>query len=270
MNRVVDGISYDLEVYGEGIPLLLLHGFTGDKSTWYPFISNWEKGNQLILLDIIGHGKTDCPNETKVYDIHNVARHIAEILEQLHINKVNLLGYSMGGRLALAFSILYPHKVNKLILESASPGLEGELERKERRIQDNLLGDYIKKEGIKKFVEKWENIPLFASQKCLPIEQQDNIRKKRLLNSVIGLVNSLKGMGTGAQPSWWDQLLSLPEYVLVITGELDEKFCQIASRMTKKNNYIQWISIENSGHAIHVEKPEIFDTIVREFLSDGG
>ena len=107
-----------------------------------------------------------------------------QILELLKIEKTDILGYSMGGRLALTFAIQYPLRVRKLILESASPGLITEEERANRRMQDRKLCDLIKKNGIEQFVEYWENIPLFSSQRSLPIHKQEEIREQRLQNSV--------------------------------------------------------------------------------------
>ena len=98
------------------------------------------------------------------------------------IDKADILGYSMGGRLALSFAVLYPEFVRKLILESTSPGLESETERKNRRSQDEKLGKFILEQGIEKFVDYWENIPLFATQKGLPQAVQSAIREQRLTN----------------------------------------------------------------------------------------
>ncbi|GKU84791.1 2-succinyl-6-hydroxy-2,4-cyclohexadiene-1-carboxylate synthase [Niallia sp. NCCP-28] len=268
MNIVVDDVAYHVEIYGQGEPFVLLHGFTGDCSTWYPFIPVWKKTCRLILIDIIGHGKTDSSMDICKYNILTVASHIKEILMELNVNAAHVLGYSMGGRLALTFAIKYPDFVRKLVLESASPGLAAEAERKERRIQDEKLGKSIVEEGVEKFIDKWENIPLFESQQHLPSFIKDNIKKQRLQNNALGLQLSLLGMGTGQQPSWWDDLHKLTRETLLITGESDTKFCGIAKQIKEYNHQIQWRKIKEAGHAIHVEKSEIFGTIVKEFLSN--
>lgn len=260
-------LSYHVNTYGKGEALLLLHGFTGDNSTWDPFISSWKERYQVITVDIIGHGKTDCPNEIEQYSIFAVVEQLREIIEKLGLIKVNLLGYSMGGRLALAYYFKYPQTVNKLILESTSPGLRTEHERTERRIQDEKLGDSIIEYGIESFTNKWENIPLFQSQQALTDSVKQKIRNQRLANNPVGLANSLKGMGTGAQPSYWTEVPKLTN-TLLITGDLDQKFVRIANEMTEINEILAHISVNNAGHAIHVEKPEIFDTIVMEFLEN--
>ncbi len=269
MNFDINGIRYHVDVWGDGFPLLLLHGFTGNGEGWQEFMPYWKVHSKAIAPDIIGHGKTDSPLEITSYRIEMVAQDLNAILEEMQIDKIDILGYSMGGRLALTFAVKYPEKVRRLILESSSPGLETADERKARQMQDEKLALRIKEQGIQSFVEYWENIPLFHSQKQLPESVRSSIRKQRLGNSKTGLMNSLYGMGTGVQPSWWEALNDVQIPTLLITGSIDEKFCKIAEKMTKVLKNSQWVSISDCGHAIHVEKPEIFGTIVSEFLTKG-
>jgi 2-succinyl-6-hydroxy-2,4-cyclohexadiene-1-carboxylate synthase len=266
MESVIEGAHYHIETCGEGDPLLLLHGFTGDSSTWLPFCEKWGKHSRLIIPDLIGHGKTDAPQNADRYQIEAGAKDLLYILEKLDCKKVDVLGYSMGGRLALTFAILYPEKVNRLILESSSPGLLTETERLERRMKDGELADFIIEKGMENFVDYWENIPLFSTMRNLPQKIKDKVRQQRLLHSPQGLANSLVGMGTGAQPSWWGKLEQVDLQVLLLTGEKDEKFCRIAEKMQKLLKNSNWMVIENSGHALHVEVKEKFGTIVSEFL----
>ncbi len=270
MKYVINGVQYHVDTWGTGFPLLLLHGFTGNSEGWKEFAPFWKDHSKTIALDIIGHGKSGSPPDIGHYQIEESAAVINSLLEKMEIGKIDVLGYSMGGRLALTFAVKYPEKVRTLILESASPGLRTEKERHERRIQDKKLSKRIRQEGIKNFIDYWENIPLFQSQKSLPEKIRARIRSQRLANSIDGLANSLNGMGTGAQPSWWDGLAHLEMPVLLITGELDQKFCRIAEEMSKILPNVHWKTAEGAGHAIHVEKPELFGTIVSGFLSHTG
>ena len=262
----VDRLRYHVEICGEGFPLLLLHGFTGEASTWTSFCSIWGNQAKLIIPDIIGHGKTDSPEEINRYKIESAARDLLTILDILGVDQVDLLGYSMGGRLALTFALLFPERVRKLVLESASPGLETDKERKLRRMKDGDLANFIMDRGIETFVDYWEAIPLFSTMNRLPNAKKEAIRLQRLANSIIGLANSLKGMGTGSQPSWWDKLEQVTCEVLLLTGEVDDKFCRIAKKMLKGLKNGTWIVIKNSGHAVHLEETEKFGTIISDFL----
>jgi len=265
---VVDGIRYHLEVFGDGFPLVLLHGFTGDSSTWISFFDKWGTHSRLIVPDIIGHGITESPEGLEPYQIESMASSLNDILDELGVDEVDLLGYSMGGRLALTFAVLFPNRVRKLILESSSPGLKSENERELRRMNDAKLAKFIIDKGLNTFVDYWENISLFQSMKGLPASVQSKVRDQRLKNSPQGLANSLLGMGTGSQPSWWKKLDQLSCDILLLTGGEDLKFCQIAKDMLTKLKNAKWMVVENSGHAIHVEEPEKFGTIVSDFLSN--
>ena len=264
----VAGIRFHLDVSGEGFPLVLLHGFTGDSSTWASFFDKWGSHSRLIVPDIIGHGKTESPEDLNHYQIESMAHSLNTILEKTGVHQIDLLGYSMGGRLALTFAVMFPNRVRKLILESASPGLETESEREIRRMNDAKLAKFIVEEGLNSFVNYWEDISLFKTMKRLPASVQNNIREQRLRNSPQGLANSLLGMGTGSQPSWWKELGGLNCEVLLLTGEEDIKFGRIAESMAAKIMDVKWMVVQNSGHAIHVEESEKFGTIVSDFLSN--
>ncbi|MDQ0231105.1 2-succinyl-6-hydroxy-2,4-cyclohexadiene-1-carboxylate synthase [Metabacillus malikii] len=247
--------------------LLLLHGFTGRNQNFFPLVEELSH-IRVIALDMLGHGKSDSPAEPSRYEMEEIVQDIIEILNVLKIDKANVLGYSMGGRVALSLAVLHPNRVAKLILESSSPGLETAEARDARKAADVRLAKEILNDGIQAFVAKWENISLFSSQKRLSEEKRNQIRQQRLGNNPVGLANSLIGMGTGAQPSWWAALSELHMPVLLVCGELDEKFCEIAKRMENSLPNAKMIEIKNAGHAIHVEQPRIFGKIVNEFLNE--
>ncbi|MBM7570908.1 2-succinyl-6-hydroxy-2,4-cyclohexadiene-1-carboxylate synthase [Aquibacillus albus] len=262
----ISGIRYWVEQHGEGPPIVLFHGFTGSSRTWDRFIDNWKQSFRLITVDMPGHGKTETniPMGMEVF-----CEHINLLLDKLSIKQAAFLGYSMGGRATLSFAMLYPEAVKALVLESASPGLLDESERMLRRDKDERLAEKIEEEGITSFVDYWENIPLFESQSVLSNEEKQKIRCERLSQDPKGLAASLRGMGTGKQPSWWGELSSLSFDVLLIAGELDEKFVSIAQKMKRELTQAQLEIIPNAGHAVHVEQPETFGTIVSDFLHKG-
>ncbi|WP_201716543.1 2-succinyl-6-hydroxy-2,4-cyclohexadiene-1-carboxylate synthase [Rossellomorea arthrocnemi] len=262
----VNDIRYFVEVKGEGEPLVFLHGFTGDTTTWSPITDHLSTTHQCISIDLIGHGLTESPKDFTRYKMERVSLDIRFILDELNIEEAVLIGYSMGGRLALHFSLTYPQRVKALILESASPGLKTTEERVDRMKKDHGLADRIEKDGIENFVDFWQEIPLFASQKRLSDRERFNIRKQRLNQSATGLSNSLRGMGTGAQDSLWDRLCDLSLPVQILVGELDHKFIYIAEEMKKRNSDFQIVTFFNTGHAIHVEEPLKFGTIIKELL----
>lgn len=268
MKTTINGVRYHVDLCGDGFPLVLLHGFTGAASTWKPFCPIWGTHSQLLMVDLIGHGKTDSPIEVQKYEIVRAAADLKALLDEFGIGKADLLGYSMGGRLAITFASMYPERVRKLVLESTTPGIPSAEDRELRIKQDHRLAARIEAEGVEKFIDYWEGIPLFRSQRKLPAKVREQIRSQRLQNDPRGLANSLRGMGTGSQPSWWDKLPVFDFETLLVTGKLDEKFCKIAEEMALKLPNSVQMSLIDSGHAIHVEQPEKFGTIVSGFLSN--
>ncbi|MDQ0337499.1 2-succinyl-6-hydroxy-2,4-cyclohexadiene-1-carboxylate synthase [Caldalkalibacillus uzonensis] len=267
MKIEVNGVQYDIEVKGNGPALLLLHGFTGSKHSWDPFIPTWSRFFTTMAIDLLGHGKSDAPEDDNRYRMAYVVQDLYAVLEQLKVSQAHVLGYSMGGRVAIAFASQYQHKVKSMVLESTSPGLKTEEERLARRIQDHALARGIEAEGLAAFVHKWENIPLFATQKTLPKAVRRHVREQRLSQSPLGLANTLRGMGTGAQPSYWSAIKRFHFPVLVLAGALDHKFCRIAQEMCQLMPEATLSIIEEVGHTIHLEKPHIFDKVVLEYLS---
>ncbi|MDX1993956.1 MAG: 2-succinyl-6-hydroxy-2,4-cyclohexadiene-1-carboxylate synthase [bacterium] len=260
-------MNYHTEQFGAGQPLLLLHGFSGSGADWEPFLPAFASHFHVLTVDLPGHGKADSPHDLTAYRMENTARDLIALLDSLHIEKTHLLGYSMGGRLALFLALTYPERFLSLILESASPGLQTEAERQARIVSDETLAAQIEQNGIEWFADYWANIPLFASQKSLPAEIQNRLREKRLANNTQGLANSLRAMGTGMQPSLWERLGELQIPVLLIAGERDIKFVTINQQMQPHIANAQLSIIPEAGHTVHLEQPEPFTNIVTQFLT---
>lgn len=263
MYYTIDDATYWYEVHGKGEPVVLLHGFTGSTSTWSAFIANWKEHFQLITIDLPGHGKTTTQSPRTM---EACCRDLKNLFQHLNLSQIHLLGYSMGGRTALSFAMFYPEWIASLTLESASPGIASKDERMKRVQHDEKLAQRIEQAGVVAFVDFWENIPLFDTQKRLTPTVQQAMRRERIEQSEVGLSQSLRFMGTGKQPSWWEQLKSFPKPVLLLVGTADKKFMQINEMMEKRLQTSELTAIEKSGHAIHVEEPEIFGKLVTEFI----
>lgn len=255
--------TYAYQITGQGIPIVLLHGFTGTKKTWASFVSAFKSNFKVITIDLPGHGKTVTRSGRT---IEECCTDLARLFDYLQLTQLHLIGYSMGGRTALSFALSYPDSILTLTLESASPGLVSPNERMERIKADEKLARVIEVMGMKSFVNYWENIPLFKAQKKLSDTKQQMIREERLAQSDKGLAESLRMMGTGSQLSYWDELSHFTRPVLLITGEHDKKFIKINENMQNRFINAQHEIIRNSGHAVHIEQPEVFLQIVNHFI----
>jgi len=264
----VRDVTYSFEIAGSGEkrPLLLLHGFTGSSRNWEPVLPELAARFMVIAVDLLGHGRSAAPTRPARYMIEAAAADLIDLLDQLAIEQTSLLGYSMGGRLALYLAAQYPQRFQALILESASPGLKEKAEQIERRQRDNELAARLEREGLEAFVDYWESLPLWASQEQLAEEVRAGLRRLRLQNDPVGLANSLRGMGTGAQPSQWNRLSKLRLPVLLLAGELDSKFVAINQEMARLIPGAWLEIVPEAGHTVHLERPSRYAKLVRAFL----
>ncbi len=244
-------------------PLLVLHGFTGSHASWSSVAPALAEDFYVIAPDLPGHGRTDTPSPLEKMSMVQQAHRLVDLIESLSIPKARVLGYSMGGRLALHLAWRYPERVSLLILESASPGLALESERAQRRASDEALAAAIMSRGLAWFIDHWNQGALFRDQAPEVREAENAVRRT---GRPEGLAQSLLAAGTGSQESLWDILGDLPMPVLLITGERDRKFTGLAKDMVARIPGAQWVSIEAAGHTVHGENPEAFLSAVRTFL----
>lgn len=267
MKKMVQETEYHYTIKGNGHPVVLLHGFTGTLQTWAhleELLIN--QGYQVICIDLIGHGQT--VTNSSQHTMKSICHDIKILLENHSINQCTMIGYSQGGRVALSFAVYFPELLNKLVLESASPGIHESAERKQRKANDDQLADRLISDGLEMFVNKWEKTPLFGTQRFLDAATRQNIRNERLSQTAEGLALALRTIGTGRQPSWWEELSKIRIPTLLIVGSEDIKFVKMNKKMNSLLPYSRIELVKNSGHAVHIEKPSSFNELVCQFLNE--
>jgi len=200
-----------------------------------------------------------------------------EVFTALGLDRIVLGGYSLGGRLALHYAlqggaeIVAPRAARRrlagLVLESASPGIEDEGERHARRAADEELAAFVLRQGIERFVERWEQTPVLAGQTKLPPESAAELRHIRLGCSADGLAASLRFHGAGAMPFLGRARFESGVPVLVMAGAEDVKYREIAERLCAQLRGARLRIVEDAGHSVHLERPQVFVRHVEEFLS---
>lgn len=248
--------------------ILFLHGFMGNSHEFDQAISLLSHEFYCLTLDLPGHGETKVLGGDECYTMPNTAYAIIHLLNDLKITKCFLVGYSMGGRLALYLTLHFPERFSKVILESASPGLSTEAERVERVKRDEQIARKLErsvnKHDFAVFLSNWYNQPIFDFIKNH--SQFQHLIEVRLQNNPIELAKSLRFIGTGCQPSLWGKLKENTIPLLFLAGEYDDKFIDINTEMTKICKFCQLEVIHHSGHNIHFENVKGFVDNVRRFL----
>ena len=232
--------------------IVTIHGFTGESADFDLVREFLPAHARLNAPDLPGHGSRRHLRATSDYSIE---AHLALITEAATTPQITLLGYSLGGRLALHWALAHPERIARLILIGASPGLATSAEREERRLGDATLADFIRTRGLDAFFKYWHNQTFFQPLLRLPEARLRPILERRHRNNPEGLALSLDNVGTGTLPSLWPRLKELRCPVDLVTGEHDEKFTRLAREMGAHLPKARLSVIEGAGHAVHLERP---------------
>lgn len=231
--------------------VIALHGFTGTGGDFAPVGADW------VAPDVIGHGDAPAPRDVAPYAM---AAEVARI-GALTPDGALVVGYSMGGRLALSLAVASAERgraIRGLVLVGATPGIEGAAERAERRAADEALADRIEAIGVDAFLSAWQEKPIIASQRRIAGDIRAAMAARKAAHRPWGLANSLRGMGAGAMPSLWHRLDAIRCPALLVTGAEDVKFAAIADEMTRRMASAERVCIAEAGHCAHLEQPAAF------------
>jgi 2-succinyl-6-hydroxy-2,4-cyclohexadiene-1-carboxylate synthase len=176
-----------------------------------------------------------------------------------------VVGYSMGGRLALEAALRRPARFGALVLVGASPGIEDETARAERRAADEELAGWIEAHTIEEFVARWESQPAFVTQ---PPELVAEQRPGRLTHEPAKLAQLLRSAGQGMFEPVWDRLEEIDCPVLAVAGERDGLYADASYRIAERVKGGRARLVPDAGHAPHLERPELFSELMLEFLDE--
>jgi 2-succinyl-6-hydroxy-2,4-cyclohexadiene-1-carboxylate synthase len=259
-------VDWSVAEQGSGRPLLLLHGFSGSAAAWEPHAGTFA-GRRVIEVDLPGHGRTHLP-DPDLATVERSAADLADVLLGLAAAPADVLGYSLGGRIALRLAIAHPEVVARLVLESPSAGIADPAARAARRAADEALARRIEEAGIAAFVDEWERKPVFATQAALPADRVRRIRAMRLANDPAGLAASLRAAGQGSMEPLHARLGEVVAPTLVITGSLDTIGRPRAELVAAGIPGARLAIVEDAGHTPHDEQPEAFARLVQAFLQE--
>jgi 2-succinyl-6-hydroxy-2,4-cyclohexadiene-1-carboxylate synthase len=262
-----NGIRMSVGVAGEhlpGTPALVLHGFMGSIESMQGVVERLAVDRPVFALDLVGHGESDAPKAVRAYSMDACVEQVAAAVSA---PRMHVVGYSMGGRVALSLAVAHPLRVASLLLVGASPGLAQAEARAARIKADEALARQIEQDGLERFVDYWMALPLFASQSVLGDEALARARAQRLRSDPTGLANSLRGMGTGSMPPLHDRLREVCQPVCAMAGSRDAKFVGLARELCEALPDARCEIVDGVGHAVHLEDPAAFARVGRPFLS---
>lgn len=239
-----------------GLPsALLLHGFTGRGSDWQVLLAalREEAGAEVfgtvLSPDLPGHG--EAPPATSW---SGTLDHLRLLLDALPRPRV-IIGYSLGGRLALALCAEHPGAVDAAVWISARAGLPEEGLRQARRQEDEAWACRLERVGVASFLAEWKAQPLLQSQARWPEPYLSDARRGASEHRAPALAAALRELSLGRMPWYGPELTRLTVPVLVVTGQEDGKFEAAGVEIAALCPSARRLRIADAGHTPHCEQP---------------
>lgn len=256
-------------------PVLFLHGFMGSMDDWRAVAEALADRHHVLGINLPGHGPGWEGFPVQSLDIAACADAIVAHLDAMGLVRPAVAGYSMGGRIALCLAMRHPGQIGRLVLESASPGLDSEEKRAIRREQDSALAGRLSRfeprsAAFRAFLEEWYALPLFTTLEHYPEMRAALVDRRHEQNTPRLLAQALRALGTGNQPDLWPELHAFTPPTLVLAGEKDRKYRIIAEDMALACPAMAAEIMTGCGHTIHLENLEGFVTVVRAFVNSPG
>ncbi|MCC6795355.1 MAG: 2-succinyl-6-hydroxy-2,4-cyclohexadiene-1-carboxylate synthase [Candidatus Hydrogenedentes bacterium] len=245
--------------------VVFLHGFLGGKCDWATTTNLLDEDFRCVSLDLPGHGES--AGDPNLCSMEYVATKVIELVDSLDAGSFSMVGYSMGGRIALYVSSIYAMRVDAIVLESTSPGLKTESERAARREQDERWAQMVEIKGMVAFLDAWYEQPLFESLASRP-KLIERVKAKRLKNEPRAVARALRGFSVGRQTPLWDEWDGNQVPALLVAGELDAKYCAVAREMEQTCSACRVAIVPGAGHNVHEEAPNEYNSAIHTFLRE--
>lgn len=285
----VAGMTWTVRVAGRGCPVLFLHGFSGSGLSWAG-IAGLGSRVRAIVPDLPGHGSTgweggagpaggaghvagasgtgDGPSDRRPRaSVERTADDLAAIVRRLGAERVDVVGYSMGARIALRLAVAHPEAVGRLVLEAPSAGIADPAARAERAVADAGRARFVVSEGIEAFAARWEAEPVLAGEAALPADARARQAAIRRSHAPLGLAASLVYAGQGAMEPLHDRLAALTAPTLVVAGAADLARAR-AEEVAAAIPGARLVLVPGAGHAPHLERPDRFHALLLDFLTE--
>jgi 2-succinyl-6-hydroxy-2,4-cyclohexadiene-1-carboxylate synthase len=238
---------------------VVLHGFTQTGRLWGRFGELMGQSRTLVALDLPGHAASGSVRA----DLPSTATLVAEAVQAtLGGERCDVLGYSLGARVALHVVTGTKLEVSRVVLIGATGGIEDPEERERRRLSDEALAEELEASSdVERFVDGWLGRPLFER-----LSSDAAGRAERLRNTAAGLASSLRLCGTGTQEPLWNRLALVGSPILAVAGADDTRFAAHALRIACLAPRAVASLVPGGGHAVHLSQPDQAQRIIHHWL----
>ena len=245
--------------------IFTLHGFLGTGRDFAPLEKALSPYTRCAAPDLPGHGNR---GTDRGISLESTLAYLRQTHESTAPEAQTLLGYSLGGRLALNWVLADPTRFTALILISTSLGLEDPTERRERIKNDAQWMECLNTLPREEWLKLWEYQPVFKTPKPIKDCLAEELAAQKMTADADGWKSAMRGLGTGLLPYLGGRLTEIKIPVLLISGSEDVKYQKAHAGMSEKLKSAKSIVVKNTGHRPHLEDPESVASHIRNFVSE--
>jgi len=251
------GIKINYNTFGKGTSVVFLHGFLENSTIWRETISFFSNRYHCIVVDLLGHGDTECLGY--IHTMEDMAKAVNAVLDHLGVSKATLIGHSMGGYVALAYIDLFENKVSGLVLLNSTSYADS----KERKLNRTRAIDIVKRNPNAYTSMAIAN--LFAEKnRSKYFNQIKNIKDQASKTKLQGIISALEGMKTRKDRS--QTLKDLKEPKIILAGKYDPVLEYSQTLIEAKESETDLIGFDG-GHMSYIENKKEFLSELEVFLT---
>ena len=244
--------------------IVFLHGFLGAGSDWGEIAAPLAEDYFCVCPDLPGHGANITRDFDAQLSIPQLALELRALCAALSLSAPIVVGYSLGGRVALAAAVRHPEIMQALMLESTSAGLDTEAERQARAATDDARAAVLLADGIAAFMRTWYAAPLFESLQMRP-QLLAKLQAARMCNDARWMSKVVSELSPGRAASVWAELPSVRLRTLLLAGALDVRYTESAQRMCAAMPNAICTVVADAGHNVHLEQPTAYIQALRDY-----
>lgn len=246
LNR--DNVRLFYEDSGEGLPILLAHGFGASTAMWQGQVDAFGDRYRLIRWDMRGHGETECPDDLAYYSQAHCVEDMRCLLDHLKIEQAVIGGHSLGGFMSLAFHVSHPERCKALILQGCGPG-------------------YRSVESRETWNKRAENRARTLEEGGLAALGGGAEVGVSIQRSARGLAQAARGILSQVDARVIDSLPTIAVPVLIVIGDGDSHFLTGSAYMANRIPNAVNVVVPGAGHGVNVDQPEATNEAFGQFLS---
>ncbi|PPR63223.1 MAG: AB hydrolase superfamily protein YdjP [Alphaproteobacteria bacterium MarineAlpha4_Bin2] len=232
---------------GEGLPIVLTHGFVASTGMWDGQVAAFKDHYRLIRWDMRGHGRTECPDDPSAYGQDITVADMLAIIDHLGIDKAVIAGHSLGGFISMRFNVFHPNRVQALILQGCGPGYRSEEPRAQWNQRVSGRAKIILKDGYE---------ALNGASEVPASLQRSNKELAMAANGILAQIDA----------KVIDSLTTIAVPTLVIIGEGDTYYLQGSNYMANRIPGADHVVVPDAGHGVNIDKPVIVNGAFEKFL----